>query len=150
MPRAIGIWGLRLALLAGSLVALRFSVLLNREEMRRASDEVDLGSALTSAKGLSALGLAIATGFLFTMACRIPLGAGLRWAPIALAVLPLSLLAHLPLVFAEEDPSGWFYYFYFFDAQDARWVLAVLVGVAFGLGFGRTLARPGVGEPAGS
>jgi hypothetical protein len=151
MPRTVGLWALRLALLTGSLVALRFSVVLNIEEMNRARMEFDLTGAFTSVKGLSALGLAMATGFLFTMACRLPLGAGLRWAPIALAVIPLALLAHLPLVFAEEDPaSGWFYYFYFFDGQDARWVLAALVGVAFGVAFGRTPVRPELDEPAGA
>lgn len=152
--RTVGIWALRLGLLAGSLVALRFSVVLNLEEMRRASAEVDMLGAFTSAKGLSALGLAIATGFLFTMACRVPLGAGLRWAPIALAVLPLTLLAHAPLVLAQKDPvSGWFsrfFYLYFFDRQDARWVLAALVGVAFGVGVGRTRVPSELGEPAGA
>jgi hypothetical protein len=151
IPRIIGLWALRLALLTGSLVALRFSVVLNLEEMRRGAAEFDMLSALTSMKGLSALGLAVATGFLFTMACRIPLAASLRWAPIALALLPLALLAHLPLVFvglSRGPVSGWFYTFYFFDGQDARWVLAALVGVSFGVGVGRTVIRPELDEPA--
>lgn len=139
---AVVAWILRVALAAVSVAALRTSVLSLAEVRRRAAMEFDLFGSLTSAEGALAHVLAVIAGLAFTLGCRLPLRAGIRWPPFVLALLPAALVSHLFVLAARVGEGGVFEGIltrsYFFDGDPARWAFACLVGVAIGCGLGRS------------
>jgi hypothetical protein len=143
---AVVAWVLRVALVSVSVAALRTSVLSLAEVRRHAAMEFDLFGSLTSAESALAHVLAVLAGLAFTLACRLPLRAGIRWPPIVMALLPAALVSHLVLLAARvgEDSvfEGALIRSYFFDDDPARWAFACLVGVAIGCGLGRSGESP--------
>ena len=147
-----GTWAARGILVAGALLAIRIAVPMNEDALRRSSEEFDFAVALSSARAILALLLLALAGCLFALACRLPVRVGVSVGPLLLGLVPLALLAHLPLMYRLGE-EGWFQRFYFFDHEAVRWMLAGLVGVAWGSALGRSSvpswwSEAGAGSPA--
>lgn len=94
----------------------------------------------------------------FTVAMRLPLVRGFRWAPALWAFVTFAMAHHVILYFrwaefrflrneavtwllALDHPS-------FLDDTKTRWVLAALAGVGLGCAVGRSSGRSGAEDPA--